>query len=90
VTKDINEWNNMIARVVAMGPMAFRHARYKQMGVDVDKDPPLRVGELIMTTARVPFRFWFSDKVFIVINDDQWFCKVPDEETVSDGLFRFT
>lgn len=86
-TQDAETWNNMICRVVKLGPLCFKHRRYADMGMT---EPPIAEGDLIMITARVPFRFEFKGKTLFVVSDDQYFATIEDEESVKNGSFRFS
>lgn len=85
-TIDRESWNNMLARVVKLGPLCFTHPRFAAMGMT---EPPIRIGDLVLITARVPLRFQFKGVTMFVTSDDQIFARVADEMTVTEGAFGF-
>jgi len=85
-TIDAESWNNMLAEVVKMGPLCFKHQRYKGMGLE---EPPIAEGDIVMVTARVPFQFKLHGIRLIIVSDDQWFARVPNKEAILEGAYDF-
>jgi len=81
---DAQNWLNCIGRIVAMGPCAFKHPRWKELGL-TEEDTP-KVGDLIIYASRSPHRFKFKGANILVINDD-WITSFVDVETAGQYVF---
>ena len=81
---DAQSWLNCIGRIVKMGPCAFKHPRWKELGLTEDQTP--KVGDLILYAARSPHRFKFKGANILVINDD-WITGYASEEHAGGYVF---
>jgi hypothetical protein len=81
---DAQNWLNSIGRIAAMGPCAFKHPRFKELGL-TEEDTP-KVGDLILYASRSPFRFKFKGASILVIHDDWYVGKVEEDQA---AYFKF-
>ncbi|MBK9497162.1 MAG: co-chaperone GroES [Xanthomonadales bacterium] len=82
---DAQMWLHAIGRVVALGPLCFRHQRYTAMGMTDEMKP--KVGDLIIYSAKTPTRFFYKGVNIIVLNDDQFLARNPAPDTLDDYKF---
>lgn len=67
--QESHSWLNYLGRIAAVGRGAFKHPKFSQLGITEDFVP--KVGELVMYSAKVNFRFERYGVKFVCVNDDQ-------------------
>ena len=78
VAKEIGSHNTFIGRLVALGPAAYKHRRYRECGL-TPKDFP-QVGDLVLYSRSTPMRIEFKGVKLLVMNDDHIIAKAHSVE----------
>jgi hypothetical protein len=69
------EWLNYCGQVVALGPLAYRHAKYRDMGLTEDQAP--KRGEFWLYKPYSPYRMEYKGNKFIALSDDSLIARLP-------------
>jgi co-chaperonin GroES (HSP10) len=73
--QDTDQYLNYVGRVVALGPLAFRHSKYVNMGMKPE-DIPQR-GDWVIYPIYQYARIDFKGTKLILLNDDSFLARVP-------------
>lgn len=81
---DAQAWLNAIGRIVKIGPLAFKHPRWKELGLTEGHTP--KVGDLILYATRSPHRFKFKGVSILTLHDD-WITGFVSEPEAPSYVF---
>jgi len=84
ISQEANEWHNCIGKIARLGPCAFQHPRFAELGFTDNMVP--RVGDLVMYRSKTPIRFKFDNARILVVHDD-WIYGRATPETF--GRYNF-
>lgn len=76
VTQDTDMYLNYIGRIVAVGPLAYRHSKYADMGL-AEKDYYQR-GDWVVYPIYQYARIDFKGVKLILLNDDSFLGRLPE------------
>ena len=67
---DAQDWLNYVGRLAAIGRGAFKHRKFRDLGLVLSSDFP-KVGDVVLYARHAPFRLEFKGAKFVVVNDDE-------------------
>lgn len=76
VVQDTDMYLNYIGRIVALGPLAFRHAKYSDMGLTREQE--YKRGDWVIYPIYQYARIDFKGTKLIILNDDSFLGHVPE------------
>lgn len=81
VYRSQEQWLNYVGEIIALGPLAYRHKKYRDMGItDPDNDQRVpRRGQFWCYKPYSPYRMEFNGIRFIALADDSLIGRVPDK-----------
>lgn len=76
VVQDTDMYLNYIGRIVALGPLAFKHAKYADMGLRPEDQ--YKRGDWVVYPIYQYARIDFKGTKLILLNDDSFLGRVPE------------
>lgn len=75
VRQDTDQYLNYVGRVVALGPLAYKHAKWGTMGLRPEDTP--KIGDWVLYPIYQYQRIDFKGRKLILLNDDSFLAIVP-------------